>query len=221
MKINRTIARTTLLLLLLWPAARTMAGTITGTVKVNGLRSPANILIYLPKAPDPAMDLSAVRFTMDQQDLTFIPHVLAIPVGATVWFPNNDKVAHNVFSLSRTKQFNLGSYESGQTKSIVFDKPGIVELRCDVHAEMLAYIMVMKNPYFGVTDSQGRFSIPDTRYLESHGITGVPELPAGRYRIKNRHDKLKTDAQTAQVPAKGAVQVQLTLSRGTPGVLYK
>ncbi len=221
MKINRTIAWTTLLLLLLWPAARTMAGTITGTVKVNGLRSPANILIYLSKAPDPAMDLSAVRFTMDQQDLTFIPHVLAVPVGATVWFPNNDKVAHNVFSLSRTKQFNLGSYESGQTKSIVFDKPGIVELRCDVHAEMLAYIMVMKNPYFGVTDSQGRFTIPDTRYLESHGITGVPELPAGRYRIKNRHDKLKTDVLTAQVPAKGAVQVQLTLSRGTPGVLYK
>jgi len=86
---------------------------------------------------------------------------------------------------------------------------------------MLAYIMVMKNPYFAVTDEQGRFTIPDTRYLESHGITGIPELPAGQYTIKNRHAKLKTDSQTVDVPATGPVSVQLNLSRGTPGVLYK
>lgn len=212
---------TLLLLLMLWPAGQVLAGTISGTVKVNGLRSPANILVYLNQAPQPAVDLSGARLVMDQQNLTFSPHVLPVLVGSTVQFPNNDKVAHNVFSLSRTKTFNLGSYGPGASPTVVFDEPGIVELRCDVHAEMLAYVMVMKNPYFAVTDDQGRFTIPDTRYLEAHGITGIPELPAGQYKIKSRHPKLKTISQTVMVPASGAVDVQLTLSRGTPGALYK
>lgn len=206
---------------MLWPAGHTLAGTISGTVKVNGLRSPANILVYLNKAPQPEVDLSGARFLMDQQNLTFIPHVLPVPVGAEVVFPNNDKVAHNVFSLSRTKKFNLGSYGPGASPSVTFDRPGIVELRCDVHAEMLAYIMVMKNPYFAVTDEQGRFTIPDTQYLEAHGITGVPELPAGAYKLKSRHPKLKTDTQSLTIPESGVVEVQLHLSRGTPGALYK
>ena len=158
---------------------------------------------------------------MDQQNLTFIPHVLPIPVGATVLFPNNDKVDHNVFSLSRTKKFNLGSYKPGQSQNVVFDKPGIVELRCDVHAEMLAYIMVMKTPYFAVTDAQGRFTIPDTRYLEAHGITGITDLPAGEYTLKNRHAKLKTGKQKVTVPANGTAEVELNLMRGRPSVLYK
>ncbi len=221
MKRTHMIPWTSLLLFLLWPAAHALAGTVTGTVKVNGLRSPANILIYLNKAPQPVVDLSGARFTMDQQNLTFIPQVLPVPVGATVLFPNNDKVDHNIFSLSRTKAFNLGSYQPGEHRTVVFDQPGIVELRCDVHAEMQAVIMVMKNPYFGVTDEQGRFTIPDTRYLESHGITGIPELPAGSYVIKNRHAKLKTDKQTVLVPATGTVEIQLSLSRGTPGVLFR
>jgi len=209
------------LFFLLGPAGNTLAGTISGTVKVNGLRSPANILIYLNKAPQPAIDLSGARFIMDQQNLTFSPHVLPVPVGATVEFPNNDKVDHNIFSLSRTKKFNLGSYKPGEHRTVVFDREGIVELRCDVHAEMLAYIMVMKNPYFAVTDDQGRFTIPDRRYLESHGVTGIPELPAGQYILKDRHAKLKTEKQAVDVPATGTVDIQLKLSRGTPGVLYK
>ena len=152
---------------MLWPAAHALAGTISGTVKVNGLRSPENILVYLDKAPQPAADLSNARFTMDQQNLTFIPHVLAVPVGSTISFPNNDKVAHNVFSLSRTKAFNLGSYEPGKSQSIVFDKPGIVELRCDVHAEMLAYIMVMNN-LLCRDGSTGPF------YHPGHALPGIP-----------------------------------------------
>ena len=221
MKKRHAIHLTILLLVVLWPVGRALAGTISGTVKVNGLRSPAGILVYLNRAPAPAVNLSAVRFAMDQRNLTFIPHVLPVPEGATVSFPNNDKVAHNVFSLSRTKKFNLGSYGPGGSPSVRFDKPGIVEIRCDVHAEMLAYIMVMKNPYFAVTDDQGRFTIPDPHYLKSHGITGIPELPAGRYMLKTRHPKLKTDLQAIDVPAAGTVNVQLSLSRGIPGALYK
>ena len=89
--------------------ANAFAGKIKGTVNVKGLRTPADIVVYLTKAPATNVDLSRAKFVMDQQNLEFIPHVLPIPVGSTVLFPNNDKVDHNVFSMSRTKKFNLGS----------------------------------------------------------------------------------------------------------------
>ena len=201
-----------------WPAS---AGNIKGTLKVKGLRTPENILVYLSKAPPNAADLSKVKFVMDQRNLEFVPHVLPILIGATVDFPNNDKVDHNVFSMSRTKKFNLGSYPAGESKSIVFDKPGIVELRCDVHAEMAAFILVMKNPYFAVTNKQGHFEIPDSTTLEQTGLSGVKDLAAGKYFAKSWHEKLKTQKQAVIVPENGDVTIQLDLTRGTPGVLYK
>ena len=148
----------TLLILMFFPGT-SFAGGISGTIKVNGLRSPANILVYLTKAPLTPIDLSGAKFVMDQRNLTFLPHILPILVGTKIQFPNNDKVNHNVFSLSRTKKFNLGSYQFGESKTVLFDKPGIVELRCDVHAEMLAYILVMKNPYWAITGEEGKFQI--------------------------------------------------------------
>ena len=197
------------------------AGGIQGKVSVKGLRSPDNILVFVSKAPDFPKDVSALKFVMDQANLAFIPHIMPVLVGSTVQFPNHDKVSHNVFSLSRTKKFNLGSYAPGTVKTVVFDKPGIVELRCDVHAEMSAYIMVLKNPYWAVTDSQGHFTIPDTNYLEQHGFKGVTGLPAGQYVLKTWHEKLASIKQVVEVPEKGDVTVSLDLSRGTPGVLYK
>jgi plastocyanin len=198
-----------------------MAGKITGIVKVNELRSPADILVYLVKAPSGEEDLSKAKFAMDQQNLTFIPHILPIPVGASVDFPNNDKVNHNIFSLSRTKKFNLGSYKPGESKSVLFDKPGIVELRCDVHAEMAAYIMVMKNPYFAVTDDRGRFEIPNSNYFEKNNIKGIKDLPPGKYVLKIWHERLKTQKQIVTVPENGDVSIDITATRGTPSVLYK
>ena len=136
-------------------------------------------------------------------------------------FPNNDKVNHNIFSLSRTKKFNLGSYKPGEHKSVLFDIPGIVELRCDVHAEMAAFIMVLKNPYFAVTDDQGRFEIPSSKYLEQNNIKNVKDLPPGQYVLKIWHEKLKTQKQIVTVPENGDVSIEITATRGIPGVLYK
>jgi len=216
-----TITFSIVILTFLYFPGQAFAGNIKGTVKVKGLRTPENILVYLTKAPPGAADLSKAKFVMDQRNLEFVPHVLPILVGATVDFPNNDKVDHNVFSMSRTKKFNLGSYTAGESKSIVFDKPGIVELRCDVHAEMAAYILVMKNPYFAVTDKQGHFEIPDSNSLEQTGFSGVKDLAAGKYFVKSWHEKLKTQKQAVMVPENGDVTIQLDLTRGTPGVLYK
>ena len=198
-----------------------LAGKLKGTVNVKGLRTPADIVVYLSKAPASDVDLSKAKFVIDQKNLAFIPSVLPIPVGSTVLFPNNDKVDHNVFSMSRTKKFNLGSYKPGESKTVVFDKPGIVELRCDVHAEMAAYILVMKNPYFAVTDRQGNFEIPDRRYLQQAGLEGIADLPPGKYAVKTRHEKLKTQKKSVVVPDTGDVTVQLDLKRGVPSVLYK
>ena len=216
-----TIIFSIVILTFLYFPGQTFAGNIKGTVKVKGLRTPENILVYLTKAPPATEDLSKVKYVMDQRNLEFVPHVLPVLVGATVDFPNNDKVDHNVFSMSRTKKFNLGSYTAGESKSVVFDKPGIVELRCDVHAEMAAYILVMKNPYFAVTDKQGHFEIPDSSTLEQTGLSGVMDLVPGKYFIKSWHQKLKTQNQAVIVPENGDVTIQLDLTRGTPGVLYK
>ena len=211
----------TVFLLVLYLPGQAMAENITGTVKVKGLRSPGNILIYIVKAPSVHLDLSKTKFIMDQQNLTFIPHILPVPVGATVHFPNNDKVDHNIFSLSRTNKFNLGSYKPSESKTVLFDKPGIVEVRCDVHAEMAAYIMVLKNPYFAVTDDQGRFEIPDSKHLEQNGIKEIKNLPPGKYVLKTWHEKLKTQKQIVVVSGNEDVSVQINLNRGTPSVLYK
>lgn len=197
------------------------AGGIKGKVSVKGLRSSDNILVFVSKAPDVPTDVSALKFVMDQANLAFIPHILPVLVGSSVQFPNHDKVSHNVFSLSRTKKFNLGSYPPGTAKTVVFDKPGIVELRCDVHAEMSAYIMVLKNPYWAITDNQGNFTIPDPNYLEQHGFKEVSGLPAGKYVLKTWHEKLASSKQSVEVPEKGDIAVTLDLRRGTPGVLYK
>jgi uncharacterized protein Usg len=104
---------------------------------------------------------------------------------------------------------------------MVFDKPGIVEVRCDVHAEMLAYILVLKNPYFGITDAKGYFEIPDSAYLKQTHIAGANDLPAGKYVLKTWHEKLKTGKKTVEIPGNGEIAVQFDLSRGAPGVLYK
>ena len=208
-------------LILIYLPGLALAGKIKGKVKVKGLRSPANVLVYLTKAPSGSTDQSKTDFVMDQRNLEFRPHVLPVLVGATVQFPNNDEVDHNIFSMSRTKKFNLGSYKPGDSKAVLFDKPGIVELRCDVHAEMAAYILVMKNPYFAVTDKKGNFQIPDVNYLQQAGLEDLPDLAPGKYFIKSWHEKLKTQKESITITENVDVSVQINLKRGVPSVLYK
>ncbi len=207
--------------LLQYISFQAFAGEITGKVNVRGLRSPENVLVYLVKGPESPVDPSKAKNVMDQRNLTFFPHVLPVLVGSRVQFPNHDKVNHNVFSLSRAKKFNLGSYKPGESGEVLFDKPGVVTLRCDVHAEMSAYILVLRNPYWALTDQEGRFQIPDRKYLDEHGMNGIADLPPGKYFLKTWHEKLKGQKAPVVVPEKGNVSIQFELSRGAPGVLYK
>jgi len=117
-------------------------------------------VIYLDTAPWGAFEPDeSVRATMKQQDQTFVPHVLAITVGTTVDFPNADLTFHNVFSLSKTKSFDLGRYPKGMSKAVRFDRPGVVQVFCEIHSHMRAFILVFAHRFFAVTDGSGRYSI--------------------------------------------------------------
>jgi plastocyanin len=125
-------------------------------------------VVYLESAPSLAFpDIEPQRATLDQRNETFVPHVLAVTVGTTVDFPNSDRVYHNVFSLSGTKRFDLGRYAAGRSRSVRFDRPGIVRVFCEIHSHMSAFILVFNHRYFAVTGADGRYQIarvPPGRY---------------------------------------------------------
>jgi plastocyanin len=117
-------------------------------------------VVYFETAPKGAFeDRDGVRVSMDQRHETFLPHLLAITVGTTVDFPNNDRIYHNVFSLSKTRRFDLGRYAAGRSKAIRFDRPGIVRVFCDIHSHMNAFILVFTHRFYSVADAEGRYEI--------------------------------------------------------------
>lgn len=119
------------------------------------------VVVYLESAPRSALgELPGTRARMDQRSEQFVPRVLAVTVGTTVDFPNNDKTFHNVFSLSRTRTFDLGRFPPGRTGAVQFDRPGIVPVFCDIHSHMSAYVLVFNHPFFAVSDADGRYEIP-------------------------------------------------------------
>jgi plastocyanin len=157
-------------------------------------------VVYLDPGPRAAFDVrDEPHARMDQQKETFMPHVLAIIAGTTVDFPNNDRTYHNVFSLSKTRSFDLGRYAAGRSKSVRFDKPGIVRVFCDIHSHMSAYILVFSHPYFAVTDEQGRYT-----------IGGVP---AGTYTVVAWNEAMETQSRKILVPESGDVDLDFALSR--------
>jgi hypothetical protein len=130
---------------------------------------------------------------MDQQNLQFVPHVLAIQRGTTVQFPNSDPLRHNVFSISPAKRFNLGMYAQGEPRSLAFDKAGVVHILCNVHLEMSAYILVLPNHYFAVVGPDGHFRIPN--------------LPAGRHRVRYWQEEVPEQEIESLVPDSGSVTI--------------
>jgi plastocyanin len=132
-----------------------------------------------------------------QEGAMFSPHVLPIMVGTTVEWPNNDTIYHNVFSDSDAKKFDLGLYKNPTEKSVLFNKPGRVDVFCSIHESMHCIILVLENPYFASTDENGDFK-----------ISGVPP---GTYKLKAWHERLPADEKEIIVPTNGDVKVDFTL----------
>ena len=169
-------------------------GVIKGTITIAG-RPATDVVVSVEGAPQnqskTQLSGSKPKFVMAQTDLKFIPRVLAVVVGAGVDFPNNDKTFHNVFSNSEAKKFDLGLYPSGQSRSVSFDKAGVIKILCNAHPNMEAYVVVKNHPYFSVPDSRGNYSL--------NGI------PLGKYRIEVWHPELGTSATPVEIVHEGEV----------------
>jgi plastocyanin len=144
----------------LWPAERRPSAGDLGDGPARDFVDRRRAVVYFESAPKGAFeDREGVRVVMDQRQETFVPHLLAITVGTVVEFPNSDKTYHNVFSLSKARRFDLGRYAAGRSKSVRFDRPGIVRVFCDIHSHMNAFILVFGHRFYSVTDTEGRYQI--------------------------------------------------------------
>ena len=155
-------------------------------------------VVYLESAPRGAFEEAAAgHASMDQRHQEFAPHVLPVLVGTVVDFPNSDPVYHDVFSLSKAARFDLGRYPMGRSKSIRFDRPGIVHLFCDIHSHMSAFILVFTHPYFATTGEDGAFR-----------IAGVPP---GTYNVIAWNEGVASAPKPVTVTSEGEAEADFTL----------
>lgn len=147
----------------------------------------SNVVVYLESVP--VEEAEARRpsgpFRMEQRELTFDPHVLVVTKGTTVEFPNEDALFHNVFSLSKVASFDLGRYPRGSSRTVTFDRAGIVKVFCQIHSDMSGVIVVLDNPFFATPDGDGRFSIEG--------------IPPGQYRVAAWHERARPSVKTVRI----------------------
>jgi plastocyanin len=139
------------------PSSATLPGSLRGTITVDGKPLDGVGLVELYPIGQTYKKRIAKQRVVEQRHKTFWPHLLAIPPGSTVAFPNYDDFYHNVFSLSETQPFDIGMYKSGQSREMKFERPGLVRLGCNVHASMAAFIFVIDAPAYVPVDGPNQF----------------------------------------------------------------
>lgn len=186
----------TLLALVILSSNVQAGGVITGEIQAKRSKYKKDVVVYL-KGVKGKFGVPKQHAIVDQKNLVFIPHVQPVLAGTAVEFKNSDNVNHNVFSPAICKKFNLGTFNPGMHRTVKFDEPCVVDLLCNVHSEMLAYIVVLDNPYFAKTDDNGKFTIKDVP-AGTYEITAWSEKlqPAGNYKVT------VTDGKTATVDIK-------------------
>jgi plastocyanin len=136
------------------------------------------VVVYLAQVPGKKYAALKKARELAQRDKSFVPGIVAITRGSTVNFPNDDKFFHNVFSLSAGNTFDLGLYSAGQSKSVTFDNAGVVDVYCNIHPSMWAQILVLDNPFFTATESDGRFELgklpPGSYTVMARAVGGSP-----------------------------------------------
>ena len=170
-----------------YPGRRSAAHEIQRIAAVAFIRGP----VAGAPATTPSM------YTIAQSDTAFVPSLLVVPVGSEVSFPNGDPFFHNVFSYSSTERFDLGRYPRGESKEVLFEEPGIVDVFCEVHEFMRSAVVVVESPYHAIVGDDDRFSIGD--------------VPPGEYTLVIWHADLGTVEQPITVTAGGTVRVSVEL----------
>ena len=130
-----------------------------------------------------------------QSERQFRPRVTAVAAGAHILFSNADRFYHNAFSVSKAKRFDLGKYPPGRSDTVVFNRSGVINLHCDIHPDMLGFIVVTPNHAFVRPDSLGRF--------------GLPKLPPGHYVLRAWHPRRGELKREFEVPSRGDVDLEL------------
>jgi plastocyanin len=147
-----------------------------------------------PLDPKNALRAKPPAVVIDQVDKQFVAYVTPVYVGSRVRFPNNDKVHHQVYSFSPAKRFDLPLYAGTDAPPVLFEKPGVVVLGCNIHDWMIGYIYVSETPFFAKTGSMGAASLED--------------MPSGDYLVKIWHPRMNGTEE--------ATSLRVTLSAGTP-----
>jgi len=184
------------------------AGTIDGTATraSAGKRGPSSILpgvVWL----DGTRKFSTPKKipTLAQHGGQFVPPFLIIVAGQTVQMLNEDQVAHSVYSESSAKQFNLGYYAKGMPKSVTFDRPGLIDVRCPIHSAMRGTILVVPSPYYATVEADGSFHIGN--------------IPAGKYRLNFWSEDEPSVSKEISVPANGRILVHINAAVQRTGPL--
>ena len=179
-------------------AQKRLRAKLYGNEAVAGHKpaDPTLAVVWLEGVAAPAK-VEAKPSVIRQEGLEFRPRALAVTMGSKVDFPNDDDLFHNVFSFSKSNRIELGSYPKGESKSVVFDKKGLVDLRCEVHRHMRAFIHVFDHPYFAVAAADGAYSIPN--------------VPPGKYTLVVWKEFFDPVRQDVEVKAEGA-KVDVTLA---------
>lgn len=179
-------------LCLLFLAGQAGAAVVTGKVMFltkKGQNPVVNeTLVWLDPVGARPVKRTGASFTMTTRSKTFLPHVVAVPAGSTVNFPNEDPIAHNLFSLTPGNTFDLGLYRRGPGKPHKFEAPGVVNIYCNVHPNMSAVVHVMSTPYYGFTDANGSYSF---------------DVPPGKYRVTAWNEQGGVATSDIEVGAKG------------------
>lgn len=163
-----------------------------GQVQAAPRTEAQNVIVFIKESVPGNFRPPSERPVMAQVDATFVPRVLPVQAGTTVEFPNKDSIYHNIFSFSKSANFNLGRYPRGESRSYTFRRPGLVRVNCDIHAHMLAHVLVLPHPFHAVPGADGTFR-----------IQGVPP---GKYNLVAWHDNLPPQVRPLVVPARGTLK---------------
>ena len=182
------------------PVKKPLAGSLKGTLTIDGKAPTGFGVVMMWPSNGKYTKRTPKQRVIEQRNKEFAPHVMAVPVGSTVAFPNYDSIFHNVFSLSKSKAFDLGMYKSGESREIKVDKPGIVRVGCNLHASMSAYLIVVDAPAYVSTEPDGSFSFAS--------------LAPGKYKVQAWNERSGEPLETTVEIKPGANTASLDLKAG-------
>jgi plastocyanin len=185
--IEHVIRRWTVTLLIATCTLFARCSEVTASVQIGHATSHqaslANVVVWLTPIGTPtSTPIPKTNAKLTQKDKQFLPHLLVVPTGTSVEFPNVDPFFHNVFSLFNGKRFDLGLYEAGSRRSVTFDREGVSYIFCNIHPQMGAVVVSLNSPWFTISDAAGSVVIRD--------------VPPGRYRLNIWAEQLTLSSST-------------------------